>query len=78
MSAAVFESQAITVPTREGSRAQKRTLTMEESCIELGIPYSTGCMLANDGRFPCRVLKIGNRFYVPREALDELLSGRAA
>lgn len=56
----------------------RRTMTMEEACRVIGIPRSSGYDLAANGRFPCRVLRIGARWYVPIDAVEELLSGRAA
>ena len=57
---------------------ERRTYTMREACQVTGMPYSTGCELANAGRFPVRVLRVGGRFYIPKVALEELLSGKAA
>ncbi len=59
-------------------RPVRRTLTMDEACKVIGLPRSTGYELAASGRFPCRVLRIGRRWYVPTDAVEELLSGRAA
>jgi excisionase family DNA binding protein len=78
MSAVIDRPHPELAATNQHAGAARRTLTMEEGCRELGIPKSTGYMLANDGRFPCRVIRVGSRFYIPKEAIEDLLSGRAA
>lgn len=41
----------------------------------LGISRSYAFELAKRGEFPCRLLKVGTRWRVPRSALLELLEG---
>lgn len=78
MSAAMHEHLVVEMPTKDEYRAEKRTLSMQEFSQESGIPRSTLYDLANAGDFPCRILRIGGRWYVPVDAAEELLSGKAA
>lgn len=57
---------------------ERRTWTMAEACQLIGIPYSTGCDLANTDRFPCKVQKVGGRWYVPKASLARFLADDAA
>jgi len=78
MSAATHETLVIDVLAKDQHQTERRTLTMDEACQRIGIPRSTGYDLANAGDFPCRILRIGNRWYVPIDAIEEMLSGEAA
>lgn len=73
-----FQESGSTPATDRNTGQERRTLTMDEACKVIGLPRSTGYELAASGRFPCRVLRIGGRWYVPTDAVEELLSGRAA
>lgn len=41
----------------------------------IGISRSYGFELARRGEFPCRVVKVGSRYRVPKSALLALLEG---
>ena len=54
----------------------KRTVSVEEASAACGIGRSLGYQLAREGRFPCRVLRIGRLLKVPRADLERLLGER--
>lgn len=78
MSTAIHEHLVAEMPHEVEYRAEKRTLSMQEFSKQSGIPRSTLYDLANAGEFPCRILRVGGRWYVPVDAAEELLSGKAA
>jgi excisionase family DNA binding protein len=50
------------------------TYTLAEAAAVLGIAESTAYALNLRGEFPVRVVKIGNRYRVPRIAVDQFLN----
>lgn len=46
---------------------------LQTACRAIGISKSAGYALARDGKFPTRVIRAGQRYVVPTEALQELL-----
>ncbi|CAN5693429.1 hypothetical protein BH23CHL5_BH23CHL5_28370 [soil metagenome] len=57
----------------EPQKLETRTYTADEAFALLGVPRSTGFDLLRRGTFPCRVIRAGKRYYVPRAELDALL-----
>ena len=53
----------------------RRTLTIPEVAAALGIDRSHAYALAQRGRLPVPVLRLGRRLVVPREALERVLAG---
>ena len=53
----------------------RRTLSVEEAAPILGIGRSLAYQLIERGEFPVRVLRLGGRIMIPRDALDAVLSG---
>jgi excisionase family DNA binding protein len=52
---------------------EPRTVTVEQAAKELGIGRSLAYELARSGELPA--LRLGHRFVVPRERLDQMLAG---
>lgn len=50
-----------------------RTLSLEETAAQLGIGISLAYKLVRAGEFPCRVLRIGRLYRVPRAELARVL-----
>jgi excisionase family DNA binding protein len=54
---------------------ERKTLTVPEAAIELGIDRKSAYDAVHRGEIP--TIRIGRRLLVPRNALDRLLSGEA-
>ncbi len=54
----------------------KGTVSIEEAAASLGIGRSLAYSLAREGRFPCRILKLGRLLKVPRADLERVLGER--
>jgi predicted DNA-binding transcriptional regulator AlpA len=50
------------------------TVNIETAAKIIGIGRTLAYELAKDGKFPCRVLQIGDRYIVPSAGLIQLLS----
>lgn len=58
----------------ENMEMQVRTVTLAEAARVLGISHQKATQLARAGEFPCRILKLGPRFWrVPAAELERLL-----
>lgn len=55
---------------------ERGTISLQEAAVRLGIGKSHAYALASTGRFPCRVLKIGRIYRVPKADLERLLGER--
>lgn len=64
--------------TLEDIRAWPVTVSMEDAVRALGISRSLGHKLANDERFPCRVVHMGDRVRIVTASLLALLEGKAS
>lgn len=51
---------------------------LQTACAALGIGKSTGYALAQQGKFPTRVLRLGSRYVIPTGELLALLGIEAA
>lgn len=51
------------------------TTSITNGCRAIGISVSHGYALASRGEFPCRVIKVGNRYRVVTASLITLLAG---
>ena len=56
-------------------KVQRRTCTVAEAAIALGVSRNTAYEAARRGEIP--TIKIGGRILVPRSALERMLEGRA-
>ena len=56
-----------------GVETRPRTVTVEQAAKELGIGRSLAYELARSGELPA--LRLGHRFVIPRERLDQMLAG---
>ncbi len=54
------------------------TLDIETAAAIVGIGRTLAYQLAKQGRFPCRVLRVGRRYLVPTAGLIRLLGTPAA
>lgn len=54
---------------------QRRTVTLDEVAVQLGIAESHVRKQIKRGTFPLPVIRIGRRVLISRDALDLLLSG---
>lgn len=52
---------------------ERRTMSVEEAALALGIGRTTAYMAIRRGELPC--LRIGRRVVVPRDAIERLLAG---
>ena len=52
---------------------ERRTMSVEEAAVALGIGRTSAYLAARRGELPC--LRIGRRLVVPRAAIDRLLAG---
>jgi excisionase family DNA binding protein len=52
---------------------ERRTMSVEEAAVALGIGRTTAYLAIRRGELPC--LRIGRRVVVPRAAIDRLLAG---
>ena len=52
---------------------ERRTMSVEEAAVALGIGRTTAYLAIRRGELPC--LRIGRRVVVPRDAIDRLLAG---
>jgi excisionase family DNA binding protein len=52
---------------------ERRTMSVEEAAVALGIGRTTAYMAIRRGELPC--LRIGRRVVVPRDAIERLLTG---
>ena len=55
---------------------ERRTMSVEEAAIALGIGRTTAYALARAGQLP-GVLRFGRRLVISRAAVDQLLGGQA-
>lgn len=46
---------------------------IQTACAALGLSKSAGYLAVREGRFPCRVIRVGSRYIVPTAGLRELL-----
>jgi excisionase family DNA binding protein len=51
---------------------ERRTMSVEEAAVALGIGRTTAYMAIRRGELPC--LRIGRRVVVPRDAIERLLT----
>jgi hypothetical protein len=61
--------------TAEAVRKLGMTTDVETAGAILGIGRTKACLLAKDGAFPVKLLRIGRRYVVPIPALMALLEG---
>jgi excisionase family DNA binding protein len=54
------------------------TLDIETAAALLGIGRTLAYQLAKEGRFPCRVLRVGRRYLIPTGGLIRLLGPPAS
>jgi excisionase family DNA binding protein len=59
-----------------GQASQRRTVTVPEAAIALGISRNSAYDAVKTGQL--QVIKIGKRLLVPRAALDRMLDGAVA
>lgn len=52
-----------------------RTVSLEKARLELSIGRTTAYQQAQDGTFPARVFKVGNRWRVSVRSLNRLIDG---
>lgn len=55
------------------TRREIRTVPIPQAARELGISRSLAYKLARLNRFPCRIIRAGNRLLVPTAELDRVL-----
>ena len=55
---------------------ERGTISLQEAAIRLGIGKSHAYQLASTDRFPCRVLRIGRIYRIPKADLERLLGER--
>lgn len=48
-------------------------LTVAEAAKALSLKVAQAYVLIRENRFPCKVIRIGNQYRIPRAALEELL-----
>ncbi len=53
---------------------ERRACSIEEAAAMLGMPRSSAYLLASNGEFPAKTIKVGRRYYVVIASLDELLA----
>jgi excisionase family DNA binding protein len=61
------------IPTLEELREGPPTVDVATSCALIGVSRSYGYELLERGEFPCRAIRVGSRWRVPKTALLELL-----
>lgn len=59
----------------ENPELGRATATLTEVAALLGVGRSTAYELAQAGKLPVPVIRLGRRLVVPRAALDRLLAG---
>jgi excisionase family DNA binding protein len=57
----------------EGSPLARRTYTIDEVAELLGLSRNRAFAAAREGRLPVRVIRVGRRMFVSRQALDRFL-----
>ncbi|MBA2277417.1 MAG: helix-turn-helix domain-containing protein [Chloroflexia bacterium] len=62
----------------ETTHAERRTLTIPEVAVALGLARSTAYELAAADRLPVPTIRAGRRLLVSRAALERVLDGGAA
>ncbi len=55
---------------------ERGTMNLQEAAARLGIGVTMAYQMASTGRFPCRVLKIGRIYRVPKADMERLLGER--
>jgi helix-turn-helix protein len=55
------------------SPSERRPMSLTEAAELWPMPRSTAFDLARRGKFPCRVIKAGRRYYVPIADFEEVV-----
>ena len=55
---------------------ERGTISLQDAAIRLGIGKSKAYEMASTGIFPCRVLRIGRLYRIPKADMERLLGER--